>query len=145
MSVATSSRLAARLFGRTRVLVGAESKLAPETCQRINKSIFFIPDADFAAENSYFYVAPAAGRGGTNNKEARAAKRANAWRDLKSGEEQMADPGSRAGCSRRGKARGNLRSHTVSDTRSCRIRDTTFFAKGLRGTLLAGLVTAMTS
>jgi len=45
----------------------------PKTCQRINKSIFFIPEADFSAENRYFYVAKAS-RGARREQQRRARR-----------------------------------------------------------------------
>jgi hypothetical protein len=71
MNDATSSRLAARLFGRIRILVGAESMPGPKTCQRINKSIFFIRGTAFRAEKRYFYVMAARDGAAQTNNEAK--------------------------------------------------------------------------
>jgi len=106
---------------------------------------FFIPDEDFVAENSYFYVAPGGELTGTNNNERARNERASAWRGLKSGEEQMADRGTATGCSQRHGTHEHPCSGTHGATPGCRIRDTNFFAKGLRTALLVGWVTAVTS
>src|SRR5262245_60514336 len=71
--------------------------------------------------------------------------RASAWCDLKSGGCQMADRGTRVHRSAARGARGNAPAHAAASVRGCSVRDTTFFARGVRIALISGFVTAMTS